>query len=107
MPPQTPDTARTLRAPTQLPRATATFVGPTGSSRGTRTSALEFQKQKVGAQSTVLTIDKEEFELLKIELEEAQRLISQKQNELEHKKQCAFTHQRQLHNQLTTAVEKE
>jgi len=61
----------------------------------------------VGVASHIVTIDKEEFELLKIELEEAQYSISQKQNELEHEKQRAFTHQQQLHDQLTTAVERE
>jgi len=32
-PPQTPDTSRVLRVPTQLSQATATFEGPTGSGR--------------------------------------------------------------------------
>jgi len=53
----------------------------------------------VGLQSHVVQVSKEGIDLLKFELEEAQRLISQKQNELEHKKSWAFTHQQQLQDQ--------
>jgi len=82
-PPQTPDTSRILRVPRQLPRATATFEEPTGSGRKQRTSAPESQQTKVGLQSYVVQICKEEIDLLRFELEE---LISKKQNELEHEK---------------------
>jgi len=61
----------------------------------------------VGVASYVVTVSTEEFESLKFELEEAQRNISQKQNELEHKKQRALQNQQQLHDQFTTAVEGE
>jgi len=62
-PPQTHDMSRILRVPTQLPRATATFEGPTGSGRGQRTSAPESQQTKVGVQSHVVIIGKEELYL--------------------------------------------
>jgi len=106
-PPQTPDTTRVLRVPTQLPRATATFEGPTGTGRGQRTSAPESQQKKVGVTSHVVTVSVDEFEALKFELEKAQRNISPKQNKLAHEKQRAIQHQQQLHDQLTTAVERE
>jgi len=61
----------------------------------------------VGAKSHVVTVSIEEFQSLKFELEEAQRNICQKQNKLEHEKQRAIKHQQQLHDQLTTAVERE
>jgi len=62
--------------------------------------------KKVGVASHVVTVSVEEFESLKIELEEAQWNISQKQNELAHEKQRAIQHQQQLHDQLTTAIER-
>jgi len=91
-PPQTPDSSRTLRETTQAPRATATFVGPTAGGRSTRTSAPETQKSKVGAASIAINISQEEFQLLKFELEETQRTLSQKQNELDHERTRSITH---------------
>jgi len=106
-PPQTPDTSRVLRVPTHLPRASATFQGPTGTGRGQHTSAPEPQQTKVGVTSNVVTVSVEEFELLKFELEEAHRNISQKQNELAHERQRAIQHQQQLQEQLTTSIDRE
>jgi len=61
----------------------------------------------VGVTPNVVTISVEEFELLKFELEEAHRNISQKQNELIHERQRAIQHQQQLQEQLTTSIDRE
>jgi len=61
----------------------------------------------VGAESHIVTVSLKEFEQIKFKLEETQRNISQKQNELEHERQRALQHQQQLHDQLTTAVDRE
>jgi len=58
----------------------------------------------VGAVSHIVLISIKEFEHIKVELEEAKRIISQKQNELKHTKQRALVHQQQLQEQLTTAI---
>jgi len=50
----------------------------------------------VGAESHVVTVSVEEFPILKFELEESQRNISQKQNNLAHEKQRVIQHQQQL-----------
>jgi len=55
----------------------------------------------VGDEPKVLTMSKEEFELLKFKLEEAQRVISQKQIELQYAKQRAIVHQQELQDQVT------
>jgi len=47
--------------PTERPTERA-FVGPTEGGRGTRTIALEPQQSKVGAETHVYTITKEEYE---------------------------------------------
>jgi len=93
--------------PTQIPRTTATFEGPSRGGRGQRTSAPKAQQTKVGVQSHVVQIRKDEIDLLKLELKKAQCLICQKQNKLEHKKSRAFTHQQQLQDQLNTAIVRE
>jgi len=70
-PPQTPDT-RTLRAPTQQQRTTATFVRPAEGGQGTRTSAPESHQLKVGAETHVHTISEDDKQL-KIQLAQSQR----------------------------------
>jgi len=55
----------------------------------------------------VVQISPEELNLLKFELEEAQRTISQKQNELDPDKTRAITHRQQLQDQLTVAINSE
>jgi len=90
--PQMPHSSRTLRKTTQTPRATAKFFIPTAEGRSTHRSAPETQKSKVGAASNVIDISQDEFQLLKFELEETQRTLSQKQNELDHEKTRSITH---------------
>jgi len=75
--------------------------------QGRRVSAPDNLQKKVGADPPIVTISVEEFEHLKFQLEESERNISQKQNELQHTKKRAIRHQQQVQEQLTTAIDKE
>jgi len=61
----------------------------------------------VGAQSHVVQISPQEFDLLKFEIEEAQRTLSQKQNELDTERTRGNNHRQQLKDQLTAAIQSE
>jgi len=86
--------------PTQLPRTTATFIGPTEGGRGTRTSAPESQQLKVGAETHVHTISKEEYEQLKIQLARSHRNNIDIQAELKTTQDRAASRDIQLQREI-------
>jgi len=60
----------------------------------------------VGADRNVVTIGVEEYEHFKVQPKESDRNISQKQKELQHKKQRAIIHQKPLQEQLKIAIDR-
>jgi len=80
----TPDESRTLQAPTQIPQSTATFTGPVTRARTDQSlSAPDTQQPKVGATTHTITVTREDFEKLKLQLELSQRNNSEIQKELQ------------------------
>jgi len=80
----TPDTSRTLQAPSQIPRTTATFTGPgTRSRTDLSLSAPDSQPQKLSATTNILTVSKEDFDKLKLQLAQSERNNSEIRIELE------------------------
>jgi len=68
----TPDALRTLQALSQLPRTTAAFTGPGTKSRTDLSlSAPDTQQKKVSAAPHTIIVSKDEFEKLKIQLEQS------------------------------------
>jgi len=106
-PSPTPDASRTLQAPSQIPRTTATFTGQGTRSRTDQSlSAPDSQQQKVSAVSHIITVSKEDFEKSKAQLEQSQRNKTEIQKELQTTQQRALTQDIQLKREITQLTQK-
>jgi len=92
---------RTLQAQSQIPRVQATYTGPQTRTRTDLTSSAPDSQQKVGTTAQVITVTKEDFERLKLQLELSQSTNSQIQKELHSTQQRALSQDIQLKPEIT------
>jgi len=103
----TPDTSRTLQAPSQIPRTTATFTGPATRARTDQSLSAPDSQQKVSDIPNILTVSRVDFEKLKNQLKHSQRINSEIQIELQETQNRAQSQDIQFKSEITQLTQKE